>query len=392
MMPEHKYDDVLIRYLLDESNDDERVFVQNWINQDDENKLYFENLRNALYLIGLRADSQKLNVDEEWNQFQDKVQKAQNGFDFNKYTTITESNLREGRKYERAKIYKLIISTAVAASLLFIVALRGGWFGKGDGNQNVQEQSLAPANNKIDSLLAVKVHEINSSGKIKNLVLPDGTLVALSNNSELTYEEPSERNKRDVNISGKADFDVAKDKTKPFTVYSEAISTTALGTRFSVTNLKNGNSIVVRLNEGKVEVKLLKPVQENRMKNYFLLPGQELVYDKTTELATVMKFSSSKRGAQNVQSHEELYSDNPSIPKYDKKSWFMFNNQPLNEVFDALEEMYDRKIFYSKKDVDKISFIGTFDKSDSLESILKKIAFINDLQVSKDSNSFRIKK
>jgi hypothetical protein len=70
----------------------------------------------------------------------------------------------------------------------------------------------------------------------------------------------------------------------------------------------------------------------------------------------------------------------------------MFNNQSLAEIFDALGDMYDVKIVYSKKDINKMYFIGSFDRADSVEYILKQIAAINNLQVDRDSNVYRVTK
>jgi hypothetical protein len=40
--------------------------------------------------------------------------------------------------------------------------------------------------------------------------------------------------------------------------------------------------------------------------------------------------------------------DNPSMP-HKEGSWYMFNNQPLIEVFDELEQMFNVHIVYAKK-------------------------------------------
>jgi hypothetical protein len=70
----------------------------------------------------------------------------------------------------------------------------------------------------------------------------------------------------------------------------------------------------------------------------------------------------------------------------------MFNNQSLPEIFDALAEMYDERIVYAKKDVKNMYFIGTYDKSDSLEKILKQITLLNNLRLTKQNDTFRIER
>ncbi len=70
----------------------------------------------------------------------------------------------------------------------------------------------------------------------------------------------------------------------------------------------------------------------------------------------------------------------------------MFNNQSLEQVFDQLKMLYNADIVYSKKDVYNLYFVGKFDKTDSLYTILNQIASLNNLKVSKKNNKFIITK
>jgi ferric-dicitrate binding protein FerR (iron transport regulator) len=70
----------------------------------------------------------------------------------------------------------------------------------------------------------------------------------------------------------------------------------------------------------------------------------------------------------------------------------MFNNQSLASVFRQLEEMYNVDIVYAKKDVAKMYFIGKFNKDDSVETILQNIATLNNLKLTKESNTYIIRK
>jgi hypothetical protein len=70
----------------------------------------------------------------------------------------------------------------------------------------------------------------------------------------------------------------------------------------------------------------------------------------------------------------------------------MFNNQSLPVIFEQLKELYDVDIVYSRKDVQTMYFIGKFDKSESVETILQKIGLINDLKVTRENNKFIIRK
>jgi transmembrane sensor len=390
MDPQNKHDDLLIRYLLNETNAEEEAYVLNWINADEKNRLYVEELEKTIKLVAVKADTDKINVGQEWKQLQKALQNdQQQPASLYEYESDQEAISEDGRE-RSARIYKIIIRSAVAASLIFLVGL--GWklltnrTCEDSGAQaRVSEQQV-----NTDSLLTVVRHEVNTSGKTRQLTLPDGSEIALFTNSELTYKEPAGGNRREVYLKGKADFKVAKDKARPFTVFSEAVSTTALGTKFTVTAIEKQKHILVQLNEGKVVVKPVNGYNDQWKKDFYLLPGQELIYERNSGTARVRSFKINKAVSKRV--NDSPLKENLAIPQNRKGSWFMFNNQPLYEIFDALEDMYDTKIIYSKKDVRNMYFIGTFDKSESLETILKQIATLNNLTITRENKTYRIKK
>lgn len=394
MEPERLYDDVITRFLLNEAGPEEEAFVREWMEADEKNRLYVEALQKTLQLVSVRQNNNSINLEKEWDQFRQAITEKQNLAAFNDdHASISDwENGNGAGQSRRARIIKLVIGSAVAASIILVIGFGAGWFTDKTPEDIASDQEAKPATTqpgKSDSLMAVVQHEVNSSGKTKQLILPDGSKIVLSDSSELTYKEPAEGNRRDVYLTGKAEFKVAKNKAKPFTVFSDAISTTAVGTKFTVTAKEKERFIRVRLHEGKVVVRLLKGYTTNWPKEIYLLPGQELVYDKSRREVSVETFMKGSRAEGQALNQP---AESPAIPHYDKRSWFMFNNQPLNEIFDALAEMYDRKIVYRRKDVKNMYFIGTYDKADSLEKILKQIALLNNLTLTKQSDTFKIEK
>ncbi|MBD0351112.1 MAG: FecR family protein, partial [Flavisolibacter sp.] len=389
METEGKYDAVIVRFLLNEANEEEGWFVLDWMNADEKNRLYVEGLRSTLQLIALKQEEDKINVDTEWSHFLNQlVENQHKQFQFNEFESYGNPAITdEDNQSRKAKIYKLIIASAVAASVLLVLTLGWGILNKEtDRMDKAGLQARMPENSgKIDPLMAVVQHEVNTSGKMKRLRLPDGSEVALFNNSEMTYKEPVQGSKRDVYLKGKADFKVAKDKTKPFTVFSGDIATTAIGTEFMVTAVDKENQILVRLNEGKIVVRS-RSLNTKWVNDFYLSPGQELTYDKRLKTAKVRSLYAKKPVDTKTKNQVQ---DSPSIPHYGKNSWFMFNNQSLSEIFDALSDMYDVKIEYSKKDVKNHYFIGTFDRSEPLENILHQIAILNNLTVTKEKDTYR---
>jgi transmembrane sensor len=383
-------DELLIEYLVSDVLADERSFIEDWINASEENRRYFESLKKAWQLAGeekaLDYVLNEMNMDEKWNQ----IKQAING-NGAKIVSIDEQTIEdENHKQEQSRrigVYRLFVRIAIAASVLLVIGLAWVLF------SNNKPKPLVARNTekKNDRSTFVVRHEVNTTSKEKRIQLADGSLIVLANNSEVTYWEPFTY-KRDITLIGKAFFKVAKDKTRPFTVTSGEISTTALGTEFTVTAFKNTRNVVVRLYEGKVVVKAVDKSNLKLKKDVYLLPGQAFVYGGHTT-AKVKEFKISNIAAAPEQiMNEELARDNPSLPTDTGGSWYQFNNQSLGEVFDQLAQTFGVQIVYDKKDVQNIYFTSKYSRTDSLENILNEIASLHNLTVTKKDNRFIITK
>jgi transmembrane sensor len=379
----NQYKELIVRYLLDELTAEEEADVLKWINSSEQNRKYFEDLKKTWTLA--RINSVKtINVDEEWRQFEQKIAFKQRG---DKQDNESIYYVEEEKSHKKAVLYKIFFKTAVAASLILVLGV-GGWFFVKNSDNRGKQLAAVEDNKKREAVTGVVKHVINSSKELKKVVLQDGTEVTLSGHSEVSFNEPFINDRRDITLKGKASFSVAKDKKRPFTVYSGRLSTTALGTRFSVTAFEKENFIVVRLFEGKVVVRP-KPNSVNRQENnYYLLPGQELIYNNQQSIARIRRFTGNKVTPK--INPEKPFVDSLLIPENEKGSWFMFNNEPLSVVFNELQNMYDIEIVYSKKDISNIYFIGRFNRADSVINILHQIAVPNNLKVAKMNKKFII--
>jgi len=383
-----QYDERLLKYLLQESNLEENQWVKNWVNESEQNREYLKKLESTLLLVKVGADAKTINPEEEWEKFRDSKSKASTLYAVEGYPD-SEVMMPEESSATSKKVFRWIAVSAAAAVLFFAVFQAWRLWGNKDSAGGIANKQNSTAE-KIDPLLAVLVHEENTTNQVKDIRFPDGTQVVLYPQSEVTYREPATRKKRLVELKGKANFKVAKDKTRPFTVSNGHLSTTALGTQFTVTEVPGGKEIIVRLCEGRVVVREMKETAAKKMKDAYLIEGQELVYNIQKQTAEIRLFQKKNHVAKAVKTPTP---ETLSLPKYGtKKSWFMFNNQPLTEIFDALGGMYGTRIIYSKKEIQKMYFIGTFDKSDSIEYILRQIALINNLTIKKDSTGFTVKK
>lgn len=286
------------------------------------------------------------------------------------------------RKERRIRIIRRLTA---AAAVTLVVGL--GW--KFLSNEKVASAPIVAQVQKKDSAVVVTRHETNYTGKDKTIQLEDGSLIILSDKSEVSYQLPFTTT-RNISVTGKAFFKVAKDKTKPFIVTSGPITTTALGTEFTVAARKGTGHIKVRLYEGKVVIKAVSRANRHLKQDVYLLPGEEFVYGETIAAKKLaFKLNTTPMEPEQIMAQETI-ADDPSIPQNAKGSWFQFNNRPVSEVLDQLAEIYKVEIVYNKKDVQNSYFIGKYNSTDSVENILKRIGILNRLTITKNGNAFII--
>jgi ferric-dicitrate binding protein FerR (iron transport regulator) len=224
------------------------------------------------------------------------------------------------------------------------------------------------------------ISKVNNSTAIMYIQLPDHSAVQLMPHSRITYAPDYDLTKRDVTLTGEAIFKVAKNKAKPFTVFSNELSTTALGTEFKISAFPNSNDVKVHLLEGKVVIHSTTKPKDG----YYLLPGDRLVFNRKTLAANVIKRSYKARASDN-SSGGNSSSSSPD-------NWYMFENQDLAQVFKQIEDIYNVKINYASKDIDRIKFIGKIQRNDSISTVLKDIALMNNLQITRKGDMYTIKK
>jgi len=88
-----------------------------------------------------------------------------------------------------------------------------------------------------------------ASGEVLEITLPDASKVWLKNGSEISY---SERKPRNVSLKGEAFFMVSTDSSNPFTVTTNELTATVLGTQFNINS--DDRESDVQVVEGKVLV------------------------------------------------------------------------------------------------------------------------------------------
>jgi ferric-dicitrate binding protein FerR (iron transport regulator) len=378
------FEELIVSYLSNNLDEEEEEYIRDWINSSEQNKQYFEELRKTWSALSVK----QIDVNRGWSRFvQAKNTSLEKKYGESNNKLITDNTDDDTNRH--GKTYKLFIQTAVAASIIFVIVFSVSLT---NNRGNITAPIAAEGVKKIIVEQQNLEYQFNTSAETRKVVLADGSEVTLYPNSNISYNKPFLNNRRDISLTGKADFKVAKDKSKPFTVIGGNIATTAIGTIFTVTAFDKSENVIVRLLAGKVIVKSSDHSVNMLKQNYFLLPGQEFIYIKKKGVAVVRPFLSRHKTFVSSSKKERLLKDDPSIPEVGKEGWFMFNNQQLEDVLEQLERMFETDIVYNKKELSKIYFVGKFNESDSLDEILKQIASATKLKVTKKNNRFIISK
>jgi transmembrane sensor len=241
---------------------------------------------------------------------------------------------------------------------------------------NLKQQSLAVKPYAVNKKAVINwQNTVNTGHKVLQIILDDGSRVALAPNAAIKYALPFKAKLRNIYLQGQAKFYVAKDKARPFTVYAGPLATTALGTVFKITAWPNGSFTKVRLLSGRVKV-----VQHQRSdaQVVFLLPGKELVFNHDSKSLNVSSF-----GTQPLVARVPLITGTTTI----KGDTVNFVNQQLPLVINKLQEAYHIQIA-SKVNLRKYYFTGEFNtRTESINNVLSTITSLNKLRYTLNPDS-----
>ncbi|MBI1306699.1 MAG: DUF4974 domain-containing protein [Bacteroidetes bacterium] len=221
--------EAIARVLSGEADAEEERRVQNWAQENHDNRELFASLK----LMWEETSSEHFTTDPSFspdtNAAWEKVKLK---------TTSPKSNIRPIRRWLQA----------VAAIIIFIAA----------GISYFRSLNQPPQ---------MVEHKVDHTEK---LALADGSVVHINSGSDIRYAKDFGKKDRKVELKGEAFFEVEPDTSKPFIVQSLDMDIRVVGTSFNVL-ANNPDSVVVSVETGKVEM---------RFENGFILlhPGETGVY------------------------------------------------------------------------------------------------------------------
>lgn len=286
-----------------------------WVNENKENQAFYDETIKLWEISENYLEPFDTNLDHTWNKIEDKlgkVETTETAKVIDMPPTTTES------KTKTISIFSLKNVLRVAA--VFLLAAAGFWMLKdGSSKKNF-------------------ITHTTSANETKEILLPDNSQIVLNENSSLAYFEKDD--KRNVELSGEAWFDVAHDKEHPFEITSGETKTTVLGTAFNVRAYPEEANVEVTVERGKVAFE-----EKANAQNKTLLPaGTEGVFYKKQK---------------KVEKVEKVENEINNVSAWRTKT-LVFDDLPMDAIIETLERYYKVNIETKTPKLLNCTFNGTY--------------------------------
>ena len=208
-------------------------------------------------------------------------------------------------------------------------------------SNNVAAESKSAASviyNKIETPAGGK-YQIN---------LPDGSTVWLNASSSLRFPALFAGLTREVELTGEAYFDVAKNKNKPFKVRTKDQIVEVLGTQFNINSYSDEGEIKTTLIEGSVKI---------------------IYKDKVVLLGPGQQFQPSNSNVKVVEA------DTEEVVAW-KNGYFLFKDEDIRSIMRKVSRWYNVEVSYAG-DIPSVGFGGNISRSKDIKEVLDALQLTN---------------
>ena len=324
MNNEQTIDDLLAKYLADETDTYESDTVSEWIIASEDNQKTFDH--SKIVWDGAK-NQQKVDVDVAWVKL-----------------NITKKREIESVDNQEVKsVIKLNWVSNFLKIAAVLVVLFGLWF-------VAAKQFTTPQNDVLS---------FKSGNQSIEKILPDGTKILLSKNSEITYPKSFEGDTREINLSGEGFFDVHHDSAHPFIIHTQGTDVKVLGTSFNVRAYNAQVQVLVKTGRVQFSKNNKQVILTKGQKGEILANVDTIIKSEIAEVETVTK---------------------------DKLNSFVFNKMSLGEVADALSKKFNKDVKFSQDKIKNCKLTATFE-NENLENIIAVIAETFGLKVDNQADT-----
>ncbi|PKP06767.1 MAG: hypothetical protein CVU10_04200 [Bacteroidetes bacterium HGW-Bacteroidetes-5] len=336
---------LLIRNIVGETTESERLEVKEWISECKNNESYYIDLMNLII-------SQDL-LKENYNSISGEELKERMLVVKEKIRIKEEQTVITSYPQEKNNGIRFYLAVAVAASTLLFVSVLINIYQFSSKEESVKNTSLAFVS-KTD-VINTFYTERGVKGKI---VLADSTIVWLNSDSRIIYPEHFADDSREIKFEGEGFFEVKKSSERPMIVTtSKGMSVKVLGTKFHIRSYNNDETEQATLFSGKIQLAKVVKGEGGNMEQRIIemIPNEVVIFDKS--------------GVQSINHN----ADTTKKVAW-KKGELLFEETPMSEVLKMLERWHGAKIIVTDNSVLRYRFTGSFN-SESLVQILELIKF-----------------
>jgi ferric-dicitrate binding protein FerR (iron transport regulator) len=220
------------------------------------------------------------------------------------------------------------------------------------------------------------VHEINTAeGSRTHLTLPDGTKVWLNAGSRLSYSKSYNAATREVNLTGEAFFDVARNSQKPFLIHTARIDIQVLGTSFNVKSYPRDRTTEATLIRGSIAVS----IKDRPSEKIILRPNEKLVIandDSALHRFNPKKYAAATSGDPLVAIRKPTYEQKTGA--IIETSWvdnkLTFREETFGDLARQMERWYGVTIQFGDPMLEDLQFTGSF-KEETIEQALDALKY-----------------
>lgn len=286
-------------------------------------ELFEEPYRN----MALRPELYKI-----WNNEEIDAENAPSKEDFNQILNHVHHQINlKHKKHKASRFIKIFVATSKIAAILILGLVFG-----------LLVHRLAHTEQKF-------ITSIVPTGAISQVVLPDNSIAYLNAGTELKYLINGDNKNREVYLKGEAWFDVSKDKNRKFIVHTQFYDVNVLGTQFNVKAYPEDDMIATTLEEGRIQIKSTDNFKIQN--NQFLLPGEQLIYNK-------------------VENKVELKKVNTRMYTAWKDNKLIFIDMSLKDLIVLLERKYGVEIEVDDASLLDLHYDGTL-RNESIIEVMK---------------------
>ncbi len=206
------YKDRIISFLSGEMTEDERKSFETWLNSSPNNRKEYEEIEGIWNMTGDPSLQTDIDIDKGWDNITKRINK-------------NYSPVKESVSLNRNLLYNFL---KVAAVIVLALILWKSY----DTNEMLSISSLDNDN---------FIH-----------TLPDGSVVSLKAWTTIEYPEHFEKNKREIYITGEAQFKVVPNPEASFIIQTGNAKVEVLGTSFNLNAYKYDDKVEIEVQEGKV--------------------------------------------------------------------------------------------------------------------------------------------